>query len=62
MNRNQDPLGALGWVVAAICILAAIAFILEHLVIIVAVLLTIIGFGLGAYLVYQAIGNRPRLR
>ena len=61
MNRIQ-PLGALVWSIATISILVVVAFILEHLAIIVGVLLMIVFFGLGAYLIYQATRNRPRWR
>lgn len=60
MNRNPDTMEVLGWLLALVCVLAAIAFVVEHLAIIVAVLLIVVGFTLGVYLVWQAIGSRSR--
>ena len=65
MNRKQDPMGV-PEAFAAVCILAVgfavLTFILQHLAIIAAVLLPIVIFTLGAYLICQAMESQPRGR
>lgn len=58
MNRNQDPYDALRWGLAILCILIAVAFILEHLMLIVGIILAAVGLGAAGYLIYLALRDR----
>ena len=61
MRRNEDPcgvMGVMGWGIAILCILIAVAFIIENLMLIIGIILAAIGFGAVGYLIYLALRDR----
>ena len=58
MRRNEDAFDVIVWGIVILCILIAVAFIIEHLMLIIGIILAAIGLGVAGYLIYLALRNR----